>query len=243
MANVTVGLSVAFDTTALALTLSIVLMFAQYLTERSETRLLAAVDDRAAAELIGRFESAGGTADAQLKAVREMADAVVQFSERLVQRQADLWQGTIETADERFRQLSSAAGGQLETALAAALEQSLESFADRLHTSAEQSAEQNRHHWSELHDTLVQSTDAIRVQQQAMAHQGEVLLRVVDATGDVVRLEDALNRNLDRLAGVQNMEEVLLTLSAAIQLLSARLGVTPSVSSDPRDHSTENQAA
>ena len=243
MANVTVGLSVAFDTTAQALALSIVLMFAQFVTERMETRLLTAVDERAAAELMGRFESAGGTADAQLKAVRQMADAVVQFSERLVKRQADLWQGTMETADERFRQLSSAAGGQLETALATALEKSLESFATKIHDSAEQTAEQNRRHWSDIHDALVQSTDSIRVQQQAMAHQGEVLLRVVDATGDVVRLEDALNRNLDRLSGAQNMEEVLLTLSAAIQLLSARLGVTPAVSPDPRNDNTENQAA
>ncbi len=53
--KVTAGLGVAFDTTALALGLSIVLMFAQFLTDRAETALLAQVDRRADELLDGRF--------------------------------------------------------------------------------------------------------------------------------------------------------------------------------------------
>ena len=49
------GLYVAFDTTALALTLSIVLMFFQFLVDRLETELLAAVDIHTKHELQGRF--------------------------------------------------------------------------------------------------------------------------------------------------------------------------------------------
>jgi hypothetical protein len=51
-----------------------------------------------------------------------------------------------------------------------------------------------------------------------------VLTRVVEATGQVARLEETLNRNLAALSGSQNFEETLMSLAAAIQLLSARLG-------------------
>ena len=243
--EVTAGLGVAFDTTALALALSMVLMFAQFLTERTENRLLGEVDVRVNAQLVGRFETTASGSDAQLLAIRQMADAVVQFSERLVKRQAELWQGTIEAANERFSEISLAAGNQLESALSVALERSLQSFADRLESSSELSAEQNRLHWSEVQRALTESTDSIRSQQTAMNQQGELLLRVVDTTGEVVRLEDALNRNLQRLAGTQDFEEVLLTLSAAIQLLSARLGTTPASSTEtgPKHDHTESQAA
>jgi hypothetical protein len=50
------------------------------------------------------------------------------------------------------------------------------------------------------------------------------LLRVVEATGHVTKLEEALNGNLAALAGAQHFEETLLNLAGAIHLLNARLG-------------------
>jgi hypothetical protein len=47
---------------------------------------------------------------------------------------------------------------------------------------------------------------------------------VVDATGQVTRLEDTLNRNLAALGGSQNFEETVQSLAAVIHLLNARLG-------------------
>ncbi len=87
--EVTAGLGVAFDTTALALGLSIVLMFAQFVTDRAENALLAQVDDRAAAELAGRFEQIPAGPAGQLVVVRRMAETaetVVQATERLIRQ-------------------------------------------------------------------------------------------------------------------------------------------------------------
>jgi biopolymer transport protein ExbB/TolQ len=222
--TVTGGLGVAFDTTALALGLSMVLMFVQFFVDRMESGLLATVDSRAADELAGRFEQMGTGDDPQLAAMRRIADGVLKSSERLVARQAELWQQSIATAEARWSETSTSAGKQLESALAGALSQSISTHAERLSASAEASAEQNRRNWSRIQQTLADSAQSLKTQQTELARQGEILLRVVEATGHVTKLEQVLNSNLAALAGAQHFEETLLNLAGAINLLNARLG-------------------
>jgi hypothetical protein len=62
----------------------------------------------------------------------------------------------------------------------------------------------------------------MQAQQQEMSRQSEVLLQVVQATGNVVTLEQSLNANLKALAGAKHFEETVMSLSAAIHLLTAR---------------------
>jgi hypothetical protein len=51
-----------------------------------------------------------------------------------------------------------------------------------------------------------------------------VLLKVVDSTNQITRLEESLAQNLSTVQQSHNFEEMALSLSAAIQLLGARLG-------------------
>jgi hypothetical protein len=53
------------------------------------------------------------------------------------------------------------------------------------------------------------------------------LLKVVDATGQIATLEETLVSNLAAVEKSHNFEEMAINLSAAIQLLSARLGHLP----------------
>ncbi|QDV74405.1 MotA/TolQ/ExbB proton channel family protein [Planctomycetes bacterium K2D] len=76
----------------------------------------------------------------------------------------------------------------------------------------------------EMQQALVSAAGATIDQQKELVKQGEVLLKVVDSTGHVQRLEETLNRNLSSLGRAHNFEETLMNLSAAIQLLSARVG-------------------
>jgi hypothetical protein len=69
MKGLTSGLYVAFDTTALALMLSMLLMFLQFVIERFETQALSAVDIRANEELIGRFEQLGASHDPHVASI------------------------------------------------------------------------------------------------------------------------------------------------------------------------------
>jgi biopolymer transport protein ExbB/TolQ len=225
--EVTGGLGVAFDTTALALGLSMVLMFVQFLVDKSETRLLAAVDRRTSELLVGRFQSKLAPQDPLMLAVRRMMDAILPAMERLVVRQSEIWQASMEAANGRWVETSQKAGRQLEGALANALAKSLPQHAAELATAEKEISEQNRLHWSALQHDLQKAADAMNRQQAELARQGEVLLKVVEATDQVGRLEQALNRNLQSLSGAKNFEETVVSLAAAIQLLAARLGQLP----------------
>lgn len=331
---VTGGLGVAFDTTALALSLSIILMFAKYFVEQMESKLLTKVDSRVQRELVGRFQVDGAANDPQVALIRRASDAIVESTENLVQKQADVWKESMEAANERWTSLTSAAGEVVEKALAEAVSESIEKHASVLegglkehsteilssislhsaivgeatdkHTSAitqstdqladaltesiqqytashrgylqetsaaltellsksqsslecsvteyretlatgteqvagtlQQSlaehreailngeatlAEENRRHLSEVQFAIVEAAAATIEQQEQLVKQGDVLLKVVDATGQVQRLEESLNSNLSALAGSHNFEETVTSLAAAIQLLSVQLG-------------------
>jgi hypothetical protein len=220
-----------------------VLMFTQFFVDRMESRLLSAVDARAADELGGRFEQIGAVDDPQVAAVRRIADAVIRSTEGLVERQAEVWQRSIDAAQRRWSELASAAGNQLETALAGALSQSIASHAERLAASAEASAEQNRRNWSRLQQAIADGAEKAKSQQAELTRQGEILLRVVEATGHVTRLQEALNGNLAALSGAQHFEETVLNLAGAIHLLNARLGQVAAPQIDLKEPSSVGRAA
>ncbi len=222
--DVVLGLAVAFDTTALALSLSIVLMFTQFACDRAEHRLLARVDEHATDELTGRFLCHGTSGDPQSAALRRMSEMVIEASGRLVEKQAQLWEGSMEIAQRRWSEAATAAQRHAETVLAKATSQSLEAHADKVAEAAEHFARQNQELWTGVQASLDESTQAVVAQQSELIKQGEVLLRVVESTGQVAKLEETLNRNLESLAGSQNFEETVQSLAAVIHLLNTRIG-------------------
>ena len=110
LSGVTDGLSEAFDSTALALGLTMITMFCSFLVERAEQGVLDLVDQYSEAQLAHRFQrSESATAAPQSQALFEVAD-------RLVQRQSELW---AKTFTEKERQ-STALHMQQQDRLAAA---------------------------------------------------------------------------------------------------------------------------
>jgi hypothetical protein len=198
-------------------------MFAQFVVDRAESNLLTRVDQRAAAELDGRFEQIPAGPDGQLLAVRRMAETVVQATERLVHRQCELWLESMEAASTRWTQMADVAGRQLQTSLAGGLAESLKAHAHQLAAAGQATAQENQRHWRQVQQTQVENTRAMASLQAAVARQAEMLGRAVEATGEVGKLEDTLNRNLAALAGAKHFEQTVMSLAAAIQLLSARL--------------------
>ena len=221
---VTAGLGTAFNTTTLALGLCIAVMFTMFLVERFENRLLDTVDDRAREDLVGRFQQTGTSGDPLLLAVRRMAETVVDATERVVERQAELWKSTIDAASQRWGQMVSSQQQQLDSSLTKSISNGLELHAVKLAEAEQQYADRNREHWSDVQQSLASTSQALTQQQRELVRQGEVLLKVVEATGQVAKLEDTLNHNLHALAGAHNFEDTLLSLSAAIHLLTTCLG-------------------
>ncbi len=100
------GLGLKFDTTALALGMSMILMFTHFFVDRSDHRLRLAVDERAESELSRCFPQVPVGPDGQVAAMGRMAEVMVAAADRLVQRQAELWQASMEAAATRWSQLS-----------------------------------------------------------------------------------------------------------------------------------------
>ena len=224
MQGLLAGLYVAFDTTAIALCFSIVLMFIQFMLDRSETQLLAEVDQRASGELAGRFEQIGLTSDPNVQVMQRMSLGVIKSTEQLVQRQAELWQQTIAAAHDQWHRVTRQTTEQMQTALAGALSQSLSQHAAQLAKSEQASTEQLQLRWEQWQTALSHNARILHAQQQEMVKQGELMTQAIRVAGDVIQLERALNDNLSALAGSKNFEDTVMSLAAAIHLLNSRLG-------------------
>lgn len=232
--EVMAGLNVAWSTTILALSLCIALFFAQFLVSQAEDHLLAQVDRRVEEELVGRFERMPSGPNGQLAAVRRMVETVIHSTEELVARQTQLWQVSIDAAQKRWTALADTAGQQLKTALSAALDESLKTHARELVAAQEQANRDNRDQWQQLQRALVENTEMVAGLQKAVVKKADVLGRAVETTDQVVRLQESLNANLRALAGAKNFERTVVSLAAAIHLLTARLGDLPADSPEVR---------
>ncbi|MCA9176453.1 MAG: MotA/TolQ/ExbB proton channel family protein [Planctomycetales bacterium] len=223
MEGLLAGLYVAFDTTALALSLSIVLMFLQFIVDRIETQLLARVDARAESEMLGRFQELGGNTDPHVASVLKMSEAVIDATEVLVERQTALWQRTIDEAHDRWSRLAAATADQTQSALAHTLDRALgrhvEQLADVLDTARSHAQTQ----WETLDERFEEHADRMDRQQRALVQQGEVMTRAIQSAGEIASLERSLNENMAALDGAKNLEETLMNLSAAVHMLNSRL--------------------
>jgi biopolymer transport protein ExbB/TolQ len=218
------GLYVAFDTTALALSLSILLMFVQFLADRCETHLLGVVDARIEDELLGRFVETAAQEDPQLAALHQVSHTVLVTAQQLVQDQTDHWKQAIQDASQQWSELLQASGQQIRSSIGETLDGSLTRFSAQLADAERETDARMRARWDQWQTALSDNARLLHSQQQELVRQGEVMSEVLKATGEVIKLEQALNSNLGALAGAKNFEDTVMSLSAAIHLLNTRLG-------------------
>ena len=194
MLRVLNGLGLKFDTTALALTLSMVLMFIHFYVEQAENSLLDQVDRQCTTSWRADSPPRGpANADGQFAAVRRMAEAMMQAT--------DCW-SSVRPSFGRRRSIRPPGNGQ-------------------------NVGNGGRH---------VQT--AMSAATGELARQTDVLQSAVEAAGEVTRLEDALNRNLAALSGAKHFEQTVLSLAAAVNMLSARLAESPNASDSVGIHAT-----
>ena len=223
ISGVVAGLGTAFDTTATALALSMMLMFLQFMLDRYEQQLLASVDDAAWASLAGRFQCLGG--DGSAVAVARLGEAVSHGTARLLESQEQAWRALEQTAAAGVRQLVTDGGEQVRAALSATLDESLAGWADSLASAHDEAALRREDRWTKAAESLATAVAGLGRHQESLGRQTELLAGVVEAAGDVTRLERALDANLATLTTTGQFEETLATLSAAVTLLSARTAV------------------
>lgn len=225
--EVTRGLGVAFDTTAIALGFSMVLMFIQYSVDKNEGRLLERVDNRANSELSGRFSPQLALDDPLNLAVERLLGALLPVHDKLLNRQVDLWHSTVDEAHDHWKQVAATSGQQLETGLAGALEAALLKHADHVATTEREATDRQHSHLTGIQQALDRATDKLVKQQSELAKQSDLLIKAVDAANQIQQLEESLNHSLNALAGSQQLQETLVNLGATLQLLTTRIGALP----------------
>lgn len=221
---VTAGLAIAFNTTAVALSLSMILVLGQYAVDRMEKGLLAEVDDRAAWELANRFDFHVDHAGPHLHVLRRMSEGVIASTDRLAQRQAEIWHSSLEASQKKWIEFVSSQQGQLQSAFSSAIAEGCAQMTGQLAAAAHDMSSQHAALWSPVHQAVLQQAEMCRLQQIELNKQGEILLQVVQATGQIARLQDTLNANLASVATAQHFQETMASLSAALNLLHGKLG-------------------
>ena len=157
LGEVTGGLAVAFDTTALALALSILLVFTSFLIERCEQQLLADIEDFSIRHLPRIFADGSTTEAAALGIEPATAKILADALDAVATRQAAMW-------EEQLSEL--------------------------------------RNRW-------------------------ESLLHIAEQQGQLLRLEEGLQHNLEAIRNSDTFDQTLNNLTAAVHLLSARTGSGP----------------
>jgi len=221
ISGVVAGLGTAFDTTATALALSMVLMFLQYVIDRSEQQLLGRVDDAAWKALAGRFQSVGAEEGAAL-AVARIGETVNRGTARLLESQEQAWRSLERTATEGIRQLVSQGSEAFSRSLATTLDRSLGTWAESLAAAHGEATARREDRWTAAAESLATAIQGLGRHQESLDRQTELLVGVVGATRDIASLERALDANLAALGATGRFEETLATLVAAVHLLSAR---------------------
>lgn len=231
LGTVTQGLSVAFDTTALALGLSIVLVFASFVVERGEQRVLAEVEQFGIDVLLPRYGVSGGAAETsqqqhltaglsaaqtalgaeQLAAVRTIwADALRQHAEELREAIA----AELEQTMQQHREFSASA----RDTYAEALHHAADSVADRV-GDAMNTFDQRVSAWQQALQTS--SQDSAR-QSESLHELGALLLRLTESGGRISELQSQLNENLQALQVAETLERTANSLTAAVHVLTAK---------------------
>jgi biopolymer transport protein ExbB/TolQ len=230
LGSVTDGLSEAFNSTALALGLTMLTMFFTFLVERAEQAALDAVDRYVDRELAHRFQRASAESSPFLEAVQQNTQVLLDASDRLVRRQAEVWAQSLGQTERRTAEAQDQMVGAIETAL----ERTLQSHAGRLAALEKQAVEQSARLYEQLAALAGAVRDTGREQQVALVRvadgltaQTAVLTRLQEGEKQLVQLQTVLQQNLTALAGAGAFEQAVHSLTAAIHLLTARAAAQP----------------
>ena len=241
LTSVMTALSVAFDTTAQAMTLMLVLWGAMHLVEQVEYQLLDRVNQKVAQDLVGLFERLGTSTDPNVASIRRMNQQVVEAVDQLCSRQADSWKVVIDATQKRWQQATDTATNSLADSIGIALGKSLDSHSQNLQKGVEVQ--------------IRRLADSVNTQTNLT---GETVRKQLDALSKIesdylARIENASREQADKLSTgteglLNNLRDGLERMAELLVEGLQRHGETltqaeESLASENRKHLTEVEAA
>lgn len=224
MNQLTAGLYVAFDTTALALVLTVIAMYVQFAVQKLELSILSRIDHTSSECLMGFLVT---PEQAETEAVevhwRQLSTELVSAVQKIVEQQAELWKQTIQAAHLQWASLTGAAGDQIQQALGESIRDAMETHAQRMSEVQREGAEQLESRWQQWQIVLSDQTRAIHGQQKEMAKQAELLQKLVHSGDALHRLEEDLNSNIQQLSQVDRFHEAAICMTEAVAVLATQM--------------------
>ena len=228
--SVTAGLGTAFDTTALSLGWSMVIVFTTLFIERREQALLGEIEEFGTRRLATLFAEGDQLGTQLLAAEGEAADQLLRKTETLINWQTSAWQESLDGLRQRWAVTLGQQQTQLEQGLQTAMAQSLAQHdqqlaeartallgdVQQLAAGIHQAAETSR---DGLHAMLV-ATQSLTAELHS---QGQLLLQLVDQEAGLQRSQDVLTANLQAVRQSATFEDTLHSLNAAVHLLTNRV--------------------
>ncbi|MEZ5944606.1 MAG: MotA/TolQ/ExbB proton channel family protein [Planctomycetaceae bacterium] len=235
--SVTRDLALAFDTTAIALTSSLILGFLSLFVKRNEEQLLSEIDERCRLEINRCFPDAP-TTNPVVEAHEKVAEQLLAQSDEFVAGQSELWSQTLNDFRDRWSQLVDTQQQAMSTALGSSHEASaaqhaqlLKEFRDEFVAAYTQVTESllgdllHRENFQEQQNELLeqrfqQLSDAVcrGFEQTMQQHQSQTSQSVDQLSQRLSVFVDSLNRwqtSFDKLSDAAAHHAMLLQQQTA----------------------------
>lgn len=212
------SLYVAFDTTALALTLSMFLMFGQFLIDRFESQLLQRVDQRAHGEIAGQFNfTEVANEPAAYARENELLIAVKEAAET----QTKIWRTSIEAAENAWLSSLTEVGDEVHSRFAEALDDSVSRLAHYLGETIEKGDLAMTHRWEQWQVLLSDNARLMATHQSQLTEQTELVQKLLKETRETELFESAISQNRDAIEQTSRLREILTELCEAVHELKS----------------------
>ncbi len=233
--EVTAGLAIAFDTTAQALGMSIILVFGAFLVERGEQSVLNEIEQFGIDYLQVWLRPAQKPEEQKSELT-----GISEWTESLLRQQTQSWNQHLNSLQSQWstalmtqtEQLSSLLDEELQTTLKVhrdstsdardayteVLQQSSQLFAQQLQHSLKLFSDRMEH-WQQA---MLTSTQASVQQSEELHRLGRTMLQLTEAEERLSNIQKQLSDNLQMLQLVSTLEETVNSLNAAVHVLTAK---------------------
>ena len=236
--EVTAGLAVAFDTTAQALTMSMLLVFATFLVERDEQAIMNDVEQFGIDSLVPYFS----TSETPANTAQTMTGlpALASWTTEILSQQTDSWQRHLAAMQSGWAETLSGQTDSLAQALTDETAATLKSHRDAADSSRDQYAATLQHSSQmfvqQMQQTMMTFIDRVDLWQNAMRESsiaaagqaeelhrlGRTMLQLTEAEQKLAQLQQSLDDNLQTLQMVSTLEQTVQSLNAAVSILTSK---------------------
>lgn len=183
--GVTVGLAQAFDTFALALGMSILLVLYKFVDTQCEQLLLAVVDRKVEEELDAQLAETVDPSTAQMEQLRMLTHSMVKATEKLAQQQQSAQFKNAMQGGATGQQAAAMDEQKMESMVARAMANALQNQPTQVAISS--SGEMDMSGWKPLQQALQQVASYLARQQAKQETEGEVVQQLINIIGDEMK--------------------------------------------------------